>query len=74
MKKNLNFSEWLGLVTSVSALYSYIYYYKYWRFFGINAYDYFSYIDAFTTFDTINHYGINPFSGVNFEFYVPYFF
>ncbi len=46
MKKNLNFSEWLGLVTSVSALYSYIYYYKYWRFFGINAYDYFSYIDA----------------------------
>lgn len=47
MKKiNLSFSEWLGLVTSVSAVYSYIYYFRFWRFFGINAYDYFSYIDA----------------------------
>ncbi|EPY6986929.1 hypothetical protein ACXEHV_000925 [Klebsiella quasipneumoniae] len=47
MKKiNLSFSEWLGLVTSVSAVYSYIYYFRFWKFFGINAYDYFSYIDA----------------------------
>ncbi|HBR5070483.1 hypothetical protein [Raoultella planticola] len=47
MKKiNLSVSEWLGLVTMASAIYSYIYYYKFWRFFGVNAYDYFSYVDA----------------------------
>ncbi|WP_371337792.1 hypothetical protein [Klebsiella quasipneumoniae] len=43
---NISVSEWLGLVTITSALYSYIYYYRFWSFFGINAYDYFSYIDA----------------------------
>lgn len=47
MKKiNLSVSEWLGLLTMASAIYSYVYYYKFWRFFGINAYDYFSYVDA----------------------------
>lgn len=47
MKKiNLSVSEWLGLVTMASAIYSYIYYYNFWGFFGVNAYDYFSYVDA----------------------------
>lgn len=47
MKKiNLSFSEWIALVTMASAIYSYIFYYRFWRFFGINAYDYFSYVDA----------------------------
>lgn len=42
----LSISEWLGVVTIASAIYSYIYYYRFWDFFGINAYDYFGYIDA----------------------------
>lgn len=43
---NLSISEWLGLVTVISGVYSYVYYYRFWDFFGINAYDYFGYIDA----------------------------
>ncbi|WP_418280871.1 hypothetical protein [Klebsiella variicola] len=42
----LSISEWLGVVTIASAIYSYVYYYRFWDFFGINAYDYFGYIDA----------------------------
>lgn len=39
-------TEWVAVITLAIGLYCYLYNYAYWKYFGINAYDYFSYIDG----------------------------
>ncbi|OKB40638.1 hypothetical protein A9F12_07220 [Klebsiella pneumoniae] len=39
-------TEWVAVITLAIGLYCYLYNYAYWKYFGINSYDYFSYIDG----------------------------
>lgn len=43
---NFKITEWATIITLTIGLYCYLYNYIYWKYFGINAYDYFSYIDS----------------------------
>lgn len=45
-KEKFKITEWVAVMTLVIGLYCYLYNYAYWKYFGINAYDYFSYIDS----------------------------
>ncbi|HHL3463955.1 hypothetical protein ACRFDT_14255 [Klebsiella pneumoniae] len=45
-KDRFKITEWATVITLAIGLYCYLYNYIYWRYFGINAYDYFSYIDS----------------------------
>lgn len=45
-KDKFKITEWATVITLAIGLYCYLYNYIYWRYFGINAYDYFSYIDS----------------------------
>ncbi|MEL0552942.1 hypothetical protein [Raoultella lignicola] len=45
-KEKFKITEWVAVMTLVIGLYCYLYNYAYWQYFGINAYDYFSYIDS----------------------------
>ncbi|HBR7843911.1 hypothetical protein ACJV1Z_01430 [Klebsiella pneumoniae] len=45
-KEKFKITEWVAAITLTIGLYCYLYNYIYWRYFGINAYDYFSYIDS----------------------------
>lgn len=39
-------TEWMAIITLAIGLYCYLYNYLYWDYFGVNAYDYFSYSDS----------------------------
>lgn len=39
-------TEWVAVISLAIGLYCYLYNYVYWKYFGINAFDYFSYIDG----------------------------
>lgn len=45
-KEKIKLTEWLGLTTLITGVYCYSYGYLYWKYFGIEAYNYFSYLDA----------------------------
>ncbi|HFQ8755087.1 TPA: hypothetical protein ACHV3E_003371 [Klebsiella pneumoniae] len=45
-KEKFKITELVAVMTLVIGLYCYLYNYAYWQYFGINAYDYFSYIDS----------------------------
>lgn len=45
-KEKVKITEWVAVITLTIGLYCYLYNYVYWQYFGVKAYDYFSYVDS----------------------------
>ncbi len=47
-KDKFKITEWVAVITIAIGLYCYLYNYVYWKYFGINAYDYFHILIVFS--------------------------
>lgn len=72
-KDKFKITEWVAVITIAIGLYCYLYNYVYWKYFGINAYDYFSYIDSLQRSVPLLIFTLSAFHSVFIFFCVVFF-
>ncbi|HCI6630107.1 TPA: hypothetical protein NPP34_001378 [Klebsiella quasipneumoniae subsp. similipneumoniae] len=72
-KDKFKITEWIAVITIAIGLYCYLYNYFYWKYFGINAYDYFSYIDSLQRSVPLLIFTLSAFHAVFIFFFVVFF-